>query len=624
MKKFLVFAVICALFVIMGIAQNVVNPDTIVYEEPGPFQSLDPAWEYDTTSAEVIWQLYDSLLQYDGTSTTKLLPMLSTNVPSVADGTILDNGTTYVFHIRQDVYFHNGDLLTPQDVVYSLERLVLLDYSGGPSWMLAEPLLPMINGNYVLTIVQEVAKELGLSDPLNYTSLSSLDIFETGTKVPLNDKYKKALIDAFDLLANDFEIKGNDVIIHLPQPFEPFLYTLAKGGICESVILDEKWCAENKAWDGKADDWWYYHNPALSQDTLTNIENGTGPYFLKYYTPGREVVFQRFDKYWAGPAPTKYAIIKYVNEFTTRLLDLESGQADAIYVPVENLYEVENNNNIKVSVYPQLSVYELNFTFNLVTQGNPYIGSGKLDGNGIPPDFFSNLDVRKGFEYLFPYKAYINEAYNNLALQPNGAIMKGLFGYSPDLPKYEQNLLKAAEYLKKAYNGELWEKGFKFSAAYESGDTTEQIALTALSNAAREINPKFQINVVGELWPNLLSDSLSFKLPIFTMGYLADYPDPYDLAYAYYSSTGIFGAFIGQSFVNFAQKNLDPLVNDLLTTSNLSKRAEIVKQLEELDYKDALYIWTDQPFGIFVSRTWLKGWYPNGVRPGIDFYSLSK
>ncbi|MGC8902331.1 MAG: hypothetical protein ACP5KD_03130 [Fervidobacterium sp.] len=46
-----------------------------------------------------------------------------------------------------------------------------------------------------------------------------------------------------------------------------------------------------------------------------------------------------------------------------------------------------------------------------------------------------------------------------------------------------------------------------------------------------------------------------------------------------------------------------PPVNDLLTTSNLLKRAEIVKQLEELDYNNAFYIWTDQPFGIFLSRT---------------------
>ena len=33
--------------------------------------------------------------------------------------------------------------------------------------------------------------------------------------------------------------------------------------------------------------------------------------------------------------------------------------------------------------------------------GNPNIGSGKLDGNGIPPDFFADINVRKAFLHAF-------------------------------------------------------------------------------------------------------------------------------------------------------------------------------------------------------------------------------
>ncbi len=625
MKKLLVvLAAVSVVFFSIGMAQNVVNPDTIVEETIGPIDSLDPAWAYDTASGEVIWQLYDNLVQYDGTSTTKFLPMLSTNVPSLSDGTILDNGTTYVFHIRQGVYFHNGDILTPQDVVYSLERAVIFDRSGGPSWMLAGPLFPMIDGQYVTSIVQVVAKELGLSNPLNYTSLSSLGIFATGTKNPLNDKYKQALINAFDLLAKDFEIKGNDVIIHLPQTYPPFLEILAHGSNI-SAILDEKWAAEHNAWDGKADDWWYYHNPTHSEDPLLSIENGTGPYTIEYWTPNREIVFVRFDKYWAGPAPTKYAVIKYVSEFTTRLLDLQSGQADTIYVPVQYLQEVENNKDIRViKNLPTLEVDNIYFTWNINAQGNAYIGSGKLDGNGIPPDFFSNLDVRKGFEYLFPYTQYIQQAWNGMAIQPNSAIIEGLPGYDPNLPKYEQNLQKAAEYFKKAYNGQLWQKGFKFTAVYNTGNSIRELALQALANYARILNPKFQINVVGELWSSFLADYIAGRLPMYMMGWLADYPDPYDFAQAYYSSSGAYGATLGASYTAWAKTHMDPLVNSLMTTVDPAQRAQIAKKIAEVDHENALYIWTDQPEGYWVERTWVKGWYWNAMRPGIDFYSLSK
>ncbi|HEU23831.1 MAG TPA: ABC transporter substrate-binding protein, partial [Mesoaciditoga lauensis] len=422
----------------------------------------------------------------------------------------------------------------------------------------------------------------------------------------------------------DFEIKGNDVIIHLPQPYAPFLYILAHGANWSS-ILDKKWAADHNAWDGAADDWWYYHNPVESADPLRSIENGTGPYELQYWTPGREMAFVRFDNYWGKPAPVKYAVIKYVNEFTTRLLDLLSGQADMIYVPIENLSEVENNPNIRlIKDLPTLEIDNIYFTWNITSQGNSYIGSGKLDGNGIPPDFFSNLDVRKAFEYLFPYKQYIQQAWNGNAMQPNSCIIEGLLGYDPNIPMYEQNLAKATEYFKKAYNGELWQKGFKFTAVYNTGNTTRQLALQALANYARQINPKFQINVVGELWSNFLNDYLAGKLPMYMMGWLADYPDPYDFADPYFASTGAYGSALGQSFIDFAQKNLDPLVNDLITNVVPSQRAKIAEKLSMISYENALYIWTDQPYAYHVERTWVKGWYYNAMRPGIDFYSLSK
>jgi len=629
MRKGITFLMIILIlgFATIAMAQSVVNPNTFVYEEPGPFVSLDPAWDYDTVSDEINMQVYENLIQYDGTSTVNFLPMLATNVPSVSDGTILDNGTTYVFHIRQGVYFHNGDLLTPQDVVYSLERTVIFDRAGGPSWMLAGPLLPMVDGQYVSTIVQVVANELGLSNPLNYTSLSSLGIFATGTKNPLSDKYKQALVDAFNLLAKDFEIKGNDVIIHLPQPYAPFLYILSGPVSNWSSILDQKWCADHNAWDGSANDWWYYHNPEQSADPLENKENGTGPYMVQYITPGREVALQRFDEYWQGPAKIKYAVVKYINEFTTSLLDLEAGQADAISVPLQNLSEVQGVKGVNVVTdLPTLGVYGIAFQWNIAAQGNAYIGSGKLDGNGIPSDFFSNLDVRKAFEYLFPYNQFIQQALNNMALQPNSAIIKGLLGYDPNLPTYEQNLAKAEEYFKKAYNGELWQKGFKFTAVYDTGDTTHQLALQALSDAARRLNPKFQINVVGELWSNYLADEISQKLPMFIAIWFADYPDPYDFADAFYASTGAYSGNFGQNYTDFAQKNIDPLISSLINTAQTSKRADISKQLTQLDHDNALYIWTDQPEGFWVARSWVKGWYYNAeiAEMGPYFYVLSK
>jgi peptide/nickel transport system substrate-binding protein len=602
----------------IGVAENVVNPDTVVEDTYYNIQSLDPAWVSDVGSEEAISQFYDNLIQYDGTSVTRFLPMLSTNVPSVEDGTLLDNGTTYIFHIRQGVYFHNGDLLTPQDVVYSLERAVLFDRAGGPSWMLSEPLLPKIDGKYVDSITQWAVKLAGVK--------SWDDLFATGTKNPLNASYKQALIDAFNMLAKDFEIKGNDVIIHLPHSYAPFLATLAHYNTLASV-LDEQWCAAHKAWDGSANDWWYYHNPTVNDDPLYNIENGTGPFELANWSGGLQITFERFDKYWAEPAKIKYGVINDVAEFTTRKLDLTRGQADVINVLVPYLSQVEGIPGVKVYTHlPTFAIDSIFFTWNVNNQGgNPYLGSGKLDGHGIPPDFFSNKDVRMAFEYLFPYSTYIKQVWLDQALIPNGAVPKGLLGYNPATPTaFNQNLAKAAEYFKKAYNGELWNKGFEFTAVYNTGNTQRQTALEMLQYYAAQVNPKFKIDIASELWATYLNDLIMNRIPMFMIGWTGG-PDPYDSAQPFYGSGGAFGAFLGSNYIEWVKEYMDPLLSESMSTTDPQKRAEIFTEMNTIAHDNALFLFTDQQEGVAVMRTWLKGWEYNPMSfLRLNFYSLSK
>ncbi len=606
-------------------AQTIPHPNSIIVDNTSDIASLDPAWAYDTASDSAIWQIYDNLIQYAGTSVTKFLPMLSTNVPSAKDGTILNNGKTYIFHIRKGVHFQNGDLLTPEDVVYSLERLLIFDRGGGPSWMLAEPVFPMINGSYVDSIENWAAKLAGVK--------SYNDLFVDGTTTPKNEKCKEVLIDAFKLVSKAFEIKGDEVIINLPHPYPPLLAILAHGSSWSS-ILDKKWAVKQGAWPGTADTWWKYHNPTRAKDPLYSVANGTGPFTLDQWLKGRELIFKRFDGYWAGPAKIEYGIIKVVPEFTTRKLDLFKGNADIIAVTPQYLNQIINFslvNGVKgISVtkgmgYPALSIDTILTNWNINPHGNPYIGSGKLDGNGIPPDFFANLDVRKAFEYLFPYKVFIKQVMFGHGIIPNGVIPKGLLGYDPNVPPiYHQDLAKATYYFKKAYNGELWKKGFKFTVVYNIGNPVRQVAADMLRVYARKINPKFKINVVGELWASFLDDHEKGKLPMSVHGWSADYPDPYDFVQPFYSSKGCEAVMRGKNYVNWTKTHMDPLITESMKITDPKKRAEIYKELNLLAYKNALCMWLVQPYVIHVQRTWVKGWYYNPMAPGVDFYTLWK
>jgi len=122
-------------------AQQVRNPGTIIEATIGDVDSLDPAWAYDTASGEVIINVYEPLIFFDGEKTDKFVPLLATKVPTVENGLVSQDGLTYTFPIRKGVKFHNGEPLTPEDVEYSIERAMVQDRDGGPVWMLYEPLL---------------------------------------------------------------------------------------------------------------------------------------------------------------------------------------------------------------------------------------------------------------------------------------------------------------------------------------------------------------------------------------------------------------------------------------------------------------------------------------------------
>ncbi len=611
MLKRVVFTATMVSILLMGAVSfaSVLNPNTIIQLTDSDIVSLDPFWPYSPPSDNIDFQIYESLVQYDASSTSRFLPMLATNVPSVEDGTILDNGKTYIFHMRKNVRFHNGDILTPEDVKYSLERLVIFDRSGGPSWMVTRPLTG------VDSLADLAVKYAGVK---KWEDMFS----EDGNLKP---EYKDAILKTFKVLDKSIEIKGDDVIIHMPKPY-PSIVSILAHGICGSYILDKKWAVGNGAWPGTADTWWKYHNPVREKDPLYSITNGTGPYMLMKWSRGVEIDLHRFDGYWRAPARIKNVIVKVVKEYTTRKLMIARGDADIATIPQQYISQVVNIPGVKVVEKLPILGEDAGFmTYSINTKGNPYIGSGKLDGNGIPSDFFSDINVRKAFSYMFPYKTYIKEVWNGNAIQPNGPIPKGIFGYDPTIPTYHFDLKKATEYFKKAFNGELWNKGFKMSIVYITGSAPTQQVANMLSAYARKINPKFKVEVKSEIWASYVRDRLEWKLPYFMTGWFADYPDADDFVYPFLYSTGYYGLTLGKGYQKLAEKVFDPLIDQAEDTTSVQERLKFYKELSVKAYDEAAIMWLYQPLGNHVERTWVHGWYYNAMLRGMeDFYTLSK
>ncbi|WP_420113454.1 ABC transporter substrate-binding protein [Pseudactinotalea sp.] len=87
--------------------------------------SLDPAQVYEATGNLSVHAMYDTLVTFEGDDVTTPVGLLAESWTSNEDA------TEFTFQLRDDATFADGDPVTAEDVVFSLNRLVNL--KGSPS-----------------------------------------------------------------------------------------------------------------------------------------------------------------------------------------------------------------------------------------------------------------------------------------------------------------------------------------------------------------------------------------------------------------------------------------------------------------------------------------------------------
>jgi len=386
--------------------------------------------------------------------------------------------------------------------------------------------------------------------------------------------------------------------------------------------------AANGAWDGNPDTWAKWYDQALEEMTLYDKANGTGPFKLDAWDKsGAQVLLSRFDDYWQGPAALKSAVIKNIPEFSTRLLMLRAGDADAIYVGQQDLPQVKAIPNVTVvEGLPQITNTVLFFSFTIPIEGNEdLVGSGKLDGNGIPSDFFADVNVRKAFAYSFDFDAYLNEVALGAGQIPKGPFPQSLPYVNQDQEYYYNDLEKATEYFKKAFDGEVWEKGFKVGIVYNTGNDARKTALEILEYNIERINPKFQVDVIGLEWATVLDRLRSASLPIFVMGWLADFPDTHNFAVPFMHSAGTFAGYCGQGLIDLAKEKFDGLIAAGIKATDPAEREKIYFELQKMYVDLAIGMPFMEATTHRVMRDWVQGFqYCPAYSAQYDLYNISK
>jgi peptide/nickel transport system substrate-binding protein len=630
------------------------DPTTfVVAESEVGIDTLDPALAYDTASAEVIQNTYETLVFYDGESTDKFVPMLAESWELSADGLV------YTFKIRPDVKFHNGDVMTPSDVAYSFQRGLLQGGTSSPQWLLTEPFF----GVGVDDIAAVVDPEGSV-----YDDRALMSAFDPAALVAACETTKAAIV------ADD---AAGTVTMTLAQPWGPFLPTVAQTW---GAIMDQKWVVENGGWDGSCDTWQNFYAMASADDPFSGIVNGTGPFSLEKFANGEEIILAKNPDYWSEPAKLDRVILKQVPEWGTRFAMMQAGDADVATVPAANRSQMDelvgefatydeasntygdlqavcgyddaalaaakftacaageagNDGPFRLRIgRPVTSMDVLLFNWNIATDPaspNPYLGSGALDGNGIPADFFGDVHIRKAFAYCFDFDTLINDVYSGEAIQSMQLTLPGMPGYFLDTPHYSFDAAQCEAEFKLADvdkdgiaagddpEGDVWTSGFRVQMAYNQGNTTRQTITEILAGTLASINELFTVETLGMPWPAYLRAQRAKQLPIMTAGWQEDIHDPHNWYQPY--TTGTYGgrASLPQEVKDQFKAILDAGVSE----TDPAKRAEIYKEANQLYYDLVAGVPLDVVTSHGFQQRWVQGVVYNPIFPGFYYYTISK
>jgi peptide/nickel transport system substrate-binding protein len=608
------------------------NPSTWTWVTFGDSDTLDPAWNYESSGNGFIEDIYDTLVTYAGPDATTFVPSLATSWE------VSDDGTVYTFYIREGVTFHEGQELTASDVAYSFQRGVLQGGGWSPQWLYTEALFGIgIHDISEIVEIEETGEHAGayFDDPETIQGLDPAVLLATCERV------------TNAIVADD---AAGTVTFTLAQPWGPLLSTMSGAW---GSITDMGWTVEQGAWDGDCATWQNYYGITSESAPLAKIANGTGPYMFDHWTPGEEFVMVANPNYWrdeaayeggpTGAARLERVVVLLVDEWGTRFAMLQAGDADTVTVPSLNWAQVDpmvaeicsyvdigefdcqatENANGTLRMYrdvPSTSRTDAFFVFDInVEGGNPYIGSGELDGNGIPADFFSDIHVRKAFNYCFDHDAFIAEVLSGEGIQNYGPINQGLIGYDYDAAHYSFDLEACQAEIEQAWGGAVAENGFRMQIGYNTGNVSRQTIAQILQANFGDIDAKYQVEIVGLPWPTFLQGIREARIPIFVSGWGEDIHDPHNWAQPF-----LVGTYASrQNMPADMMAEFSALVDAGVAGTTDEERAAAYLEIQRLDYEYAPAIRLAVASGRSYQQMWVSEYVIN-VMLNQPFYYYAK
>ncbi|MEM4162299.1 MAG: ABC transporter substrate-binding protein [Thermoplasmata archaeon] len=581
---------------------NIPNPSVINVAEvvpAGPY-SFDPQIDYETVGYEVIANVYETLIAYNGSSTSQFVPIVAKEVPSFSNHLISPDGLNYTFYIRPNLTFSNGDPLTVYDVYMSMVRALLFVQGspGTPDWILAQDLLP--GGGFL---------------PGLYSNGTAL--YQNITR------------------AITYNNQTQSITFHLLKPDPAFLDYVADP--LGAGIVDYKWLVQHGAGITMTPsgflNYTQYGNEMNYNNYIRYNAMGSGPYMIQTYLSGQSIVLVPNPNFHPIPGipgynkmPTLKVYIQWVKDYETALLMMESGQSDITTglptsdYPTVAALQAQGKQNIYT--FPTLSIYFYEFVWDVNVSGMQKIYGSQYH---LPYNYFANPLVRKAFAYAFNYTNYIDNLLGNKIYHANfgfhytGVIPMGMPGYVPpenlsNVPVYNLTLAKKFMMESGMYNTSV-----NIPIIVFASDPIDYAAASMWASNLTEMDPNIHATPIYQAFATTIGYMVPGQnpMPIYLLGWSPDYPYPSDYVNAMYLENGTYPAANGWNYTNLVSwgyiqeaqewKNMTDLIQKADSTANVTLALKYFDQAEQIAVNLTLYVYTYQANGFWFYAPWIHG-----------------
>jgi peptide/nickel transport system substrate-binding protein len=346
-----------------------------------------------------------------------------------------------------------------------------------------------------------------------------------------------------------------------PNPLLPRIFALSN-----SVPFDQQLLKERGGNDPYASAW-------VSRNTA-----GAGPYQLRSWTPGSQIVLEANPNYWQGAPAIKSVVMRVVPSAANRMLLLRRGVVDvAERLSAQEIKSLRGASGVRIVSVPSTNTTQL--VMNVRTEP------------------FDDVRVRRAIANAVPYAGIIRSVFDRRAQRSTGPVPVGFpLRLAKGYPYSNQNLNRAKQLLAQADKA----SGMRVTLQINSGNPDHEAVAVLIRDALGRVGITTSIQ---KLTPAVFAERLAKRqLGFFLNDTLWWVDDPsYALTLGYTCD-----AFF--NYGAYCNKAVDNLIAQAGRTLSATKRSALFARAQRQIIADAPVVWVAQPNFNLATRINVSGY----------------